>query len=160
MAAERAPWTLPQAGFTITFTRGISPEQARAHYGAVVARAGTLNRWAFCYEEAGTEGLRTPVLKALSEGTDTLVLHDSGSTVRFEHWRDGERLEGFEPGRPYSRPKWEPRPYWDRLQEMLTPGVRRAHAARALIEEKIQAELTEEVLLPRSGAGASSATYG
>ncbi len=163
MAAERAPWTLTAptgAGFTITFTRGISAEQVLAGYGAPASeahtvpwsadsrmlRVGLLNRWAFGYEEQGTEGLRTIVLKALSEGTDTLVLHDSGSSVRFEHWRDSERLEGFEPGRPYSRPRWEPRPYWDRLQEKLVPGVRRAPAALALIEQQIRAVLTEEVL--------------
>ncbi|GAB3254280.1 DUF6461 domain-containing protein [Kineosporia babensis] len=168
MAAERAPWTLNDLGFTITFTRGISPASVLAGYGADpaqatlrsraqaldlradgghdVLQAGVCNHWAFGYEEVGWDGTRDVVLQALSDGTDTLSLYTFGGKVFFSHWRDGERLERFEPGALYTRPKWEPRPFWNQMQARLAPGTRRDHTALALIEQHIRADLTETLL--------------
>lgn len=174
MPVDRAPWSLNDLGFTITFTRGLTPAQVLTRYGfaaqqaqlitraqflavplpartppPTLVAAGMLRRWAFCYEEIGCLGTDRRVLGDLSEGTDTLSLYDIGGMTVFSHWRDGFRHEGFEPGFPGSRRDLGHRPFWDRMQARRTPGVLRSRTALAVIEEHIGGELTADLLTGR-----------
>lgn len=174
MPVDRAPWSLNDLGFTITFTRGITPTEALTRYGFAVEQAhphtrteflalerpartppptlvaaGTMNRWAFCYEEGGCLGSDPRVLSDLSDGTDALSLHDIGGRTVFSHWRDRFRHEGFEPGFPGSRHHVGQHPFWDRMQARRTPGVLRSRTALAVIEEHIGSELTADLLTGR-----------
>ncbi|GAB6898302.1 DUF6461 domain-containing protein [Kineosporia succinea] len=169
-AARRAPWSLNELCFTITFSRGRSPGEVLGLYGADPAqartltwqeacdeqmfvaderlflRSGKLGHWAFGYEALSLEGLRPPVLQALSEGTDTLVLFWAEGKMRFGHWRDGVEHESFEPGLSYSRPRSQPRPFWDRIHHRYQNGSSGYLAAIEVIDEHIRTSVTHEAL--------------
>lgn len=127
----------------VTFTRGLSPDAVFTRYGAAphrarlldgeaasdlvpgdpdgtvsLLRAGRIGDWAFCVEEDGGIGSWQEPLAALSRGTETYsVLTTDGIDV-FQHWRDGECVENFEPGMAHTRPE-RPGPWWDRAEAAL-----------------------------------------
>ncbi|GLY29948.1 hypothetical protein [Kineosporia sp. NBRC 101731] len=166
-AARRAPWSLSEVGFVITFTRGLSPTDILTRYGvdpgtarpvtwqqavdeqmfgaeATVLRVGMLGQWAFCHQD---RPLEKPSLDILSEGTDSLSLLDlGGGETTFQHWRDGLRYELFRPGFSYSRPRSEPHPFWDRISARHAAGLSGAKAALAVIEEHVRGEVTHDLL--------------
>lgn len=128
----------------VTFTRGLGPEEVFTRYGAdpsqarlldadaasdltsgdsgggavSLLRAGRLGAWAFCVEEDGSIGSWNETLAALSRGTETYnVLTTEGLDV-FQHWRDGECVENFEPAMEHTRPE-RTAPWWDPVAEAL-----------------------------------------
>ncbi|CAM5715909.1 hypothetical protein SGRIM128S_05326 [Streptomyces griseomycini] len=68
-------------------------------------------------DEVGIAGLRFPV--AFDDG----VTKQSGiaDAAVFQHWRDGQCLENFEPDLEQP-PSEHPGPWWDRVQEALAEG--------------------------------------
>ncbi|MET8247769.1 DUF6461 domain-containing protein [Streptomyces sp. NPDC005202] len=79
----------------------LSGEEARVLAGdkGPVARLGTSNGWAFTLEFASAETTDRRTLRRLSEGTDAVMLLDSGMPPYwFVHARDGEIASDFEPG--------------------------------------------------------------
>ncbi|MEV5935054.1 DUF6461 domain-containing protein [Streptomyces sp. NPDC052079] len=127
----------------VTFTRGITPEDVLARYGAdaraaqfltrqqagrlndsslaegSVLRVGALGAWSFCFEDYGVMGAMPGPLSALSQGRETFsVLRGGDGTNGFAHWRDGQCTERFEPGFTHTKPK-PPHPWWDAVQERL-----------------------------------------
>ncbi|MBQ0825277.1 DUF6461 domain-containing protein [Streptomyces tagetis] len=123
-----------------SLTRGITPHDVLARYGAdsrtarlltrqqaaqlsgtegSVLRAGTLDAWAFCFEEYGLMGAMPGPLSALSQGTETFsVLRGGDGMNSFAYWRDGQCIERFEPGFAGTRPP-APHPWWDMVQQQL-----------------------------------------
>ncbi|WP_406173074.1 DUF6461 domain-containing protein [Streptomyces sp. NBC_00996] len=64
-----------------------------------VARLGTGNGWAFALESASAEGTDRRTLRRVSEGTEAVMLLDSGMPPYwFVHARNGEIAADFEPG--------------------------------------------------------------
>ncbi|CAM5503671.1 hypothetical protein SALBM311S_03496 [Streptomyces alboniger] len=58
-----------------------------------------MDGWAFAIECASAEGTDRPTLERVSQGTDAVVLLDSGTPPYwFVHARDGEIASDFEPG--------------------------------------------------------------
>ncbi|MGJ5893391.1 hypothetical protein DF268_29130 [Streptomyces sp. V2] len=109
------------AWMCVTFTRGLSPEEVFARYGAdpgrarlldwdtasdlltgedgvSLLRAGTLGGWTFCVEEDGVTGSLAEPLTELSRGTETYSILTTDGIDVFQHWRDGVCVENFEPG--------------------------------------------------------------
>jgi len=110
----------------VTFTRGLSPEEVFSRYGAdpskarmldadqasalptgyfangavSLLRAGQLGDWTFCVEEDGAVGSWPEPLAALSRGTETYSMLTTEGLDVYQHWRDGECVENFEPGTP------------------------------------------------------------
>ncbi|MFM9371886.1 DUF6461 domain-containing protein [Streptomyces sp. Da 82-17] len=142
---ESGPWSWAQdsrvAMWCLTFTRGVTPQEVLARYGAdpeagrlldrrqaaalghtspydtSVLRAGPCGDWSFCFEEDGTMGSMSGSLAALSKGTETVsLLRGADGMNVFAHWRDGSRAERFEPA--HTRPE-PPHPWWDAVQEQL-----------------------------------------
>ncbi|MFJ8249333.1 DUF6461 domain-containing protein [Streptomyces sp. NPDC094466] len=143
-----------KAWMCATFTRGLGPEEVFARYGAdperarlldwdaasdlpsgasdhgavSLLRAGRIGAWAFCVEEEGSIGCREESLAELSRGTETYSVATTEGIDVFQHWRDGECVEYFEPGMEHSRSE-PPGPWWDRVGEALAahegdgPGV-------------------------------------
>lgn len=136
--------TWATAWMCVTFTRGLSPEEVFAAYGAdpeqarpldadeasdlpsggsgdgavSLLRSGKLGDWAFCIEEDGVIGSWNEPLAALSNGTETFsVLATEGLDV-FQYWRDGKCVETFEPGMEHTRPELS-RSWWDRVETAL-----------------------------------------
>ncbi|MFD9034422.1 DUF6461 domain-containing protein [Streptomyces sp. NPDC059567] len=132
------------AWMCVTFTRGLGPEEVFARYGADPAqarlldwdaasdlpsghsdsgmvsllRAGRVGEWAFCVEEEGSIGLEERALAELSRGTETYSVATTEGIDVFQHWRDGDCVEYFEPGMEHSRS--EPLgPWWDRVESAL-----------------------------------------
>ncbi|MFE9857724.1 DUF6461 domain-containing protein [Streptomyces sp. NPDC005780] len=131
-----------RAWMCVTFTRGLSPEEVFVRYGAdpeqarlldwdaasdltpgesgdgtvSLLRAGRIGEWAFCVEEDGDVGFGA--LSELSRGTETYSVATTEGIDVFQHWRDGECLEYFEPGMEHSRSE-PPGPWWDRAEEAL-----------------------------------------
>ncbi|GGR49995.1 DUF6461 domain-containing protein [Streptomyces griseomycini] len=145
MAMDALDWAGDQ--MCVTFTRGLDPAEVFTRYGADPARSrlldadaasdlptgqfaagavsllrsGRLGDWTFCVEEDGVIGSWPEVLAALSRGTETYgVLSTEGLAV-FQHWRDGQCLENFEPDLEQP-PSEHPGPWWDRVQEALAEG--------------------------------------
>ncbi|MFH9135256.1 DUF6461 domain-containing protein [Streptomyces sp. NPDC017524] len=133
-----------RAWMCATFTRGLGPEEVFARYGAdpgrarlldwdaasdlpsggsahgtvSLLRAGRIGEWAFCVEEDGDIGCREESLAELSRGTETYSVATTEGIDVFQHWRNGECVEYFEPGTEHSRS--EPfGPWWDRVDEVL-----------------------------------------
>ncbi|MFM9608224.1 DUF6461 domain-containing protein [Streptomyces niveiscabiei] len=125
----------------VTFTRGLSPDEVFARYGAdpgrarlldwdtaldlltgedgvSLLRAGTLGGWTFCVEEDGVTGSLTEPLTELSRGTETYSILTTDGIDVFQHWRDGICVENFEPGVEHTRPEG-PAPWWNRIEETL-----------------------------------------
>ncbi|MEZ3182639.1 helix-turn-helix domain-containing protein [Streptomyces pimonensis] len=127
----------------MTFTRGVTPEEVLARYGAdartarlltrqqaaqlagmdrpdgSVLRAGQLGDWSFCFEDYGVMGCMPGPLSALSRGTETFsVLRGGDGMNGFKCWRDGQCAEWFEPGAASTKPR-PPHPWWDAVQERL-----------------------------------------
>lgn len=128
----------------VTFTRGITPDDVLARYGALpadarimpkpeavelgaaayragtpksVLRVGSLSDWSFCYEEWGVLGGMPGPLARLSSGTETLTVDSNGVGLdTFGHWRDGRCTEVYEPEDP-GTPLSSPHPLWDAFQE-------------------------------------------
>ncbi|MDG4857655.1 DUF6461 domain-containing protein [Streptomyces sp. T-3] len=128
----------------VTFTRGLSPEEVFTRYGAdpdqarlldwdaasdlpsgdsddgmvSLLRAGRLGEWAFCVEEEGGIGFEEESLAELSRGTETYSVATTEGIDVFQHWRDGECVEYFEPGMEHTRS--EPLgPWWERVEAAL-----------------------------------------
>jgi hypothetical protein len=141
------PWTWasdPRAGmWCVTFTRGVTPQDVLARYGAdartaelltreqaaplhdgslpggSVLRVGSLGDWSFCFEGYGVMGVMPGPLSALSQATETIsVLRGGDGMNRFAHWRGGQCNEQFEPGFTHTEPD-PPHPWWDAVQERL-----------------------------------------
>ncbi|MFJ7417220.1 DUF6461 domain-containing protein [Streptomyces uncialis] len=113
----------------VTFTRGVRAGEVLARYGASpeaalpmsrkgawrlagdaaadsVLRAGTLADWTFCFEESGILGADPAVLRRLSQDSETCgVLLGADGMNGFAYWKDGKRIEAFEPGFPSTRPR-------------------------------------------------------
>ncbi|MFI9421805.1 DUF6461 domain-containing protein [Streptomyces werraensis] len=133
-----------RAGMCVTFTRGLEPREVFARYGAdpgrarpldrdaasallpddaddgpvSLLRAGRIGEWTFCVEEDGTIGFGEEALAELSRGAETYGVATTEGIDVFQHWRDGECVEYFEPGMEHSRS--EPHgPWWDRVEEAL-----------------------------------------
>ncbi|MFJ5221158.1 DUF6461 domain-containing protein [Streptomyces sp. NPDC088354] len=124
----------------MTFTRGITPHDVLARYGAdsrtarlltsqqaaqlnetegSVLRAGALNDWSFCFEDYGVMGRMPGPLSALSQGTETFSILRGGDGMNgFAHWRNGQCTERFTPGYAHTRPP-TPHPWWDAVQQQL-----------------------------------------
>ncbi|MGW0137528.1 DUF6461 domain-containing protein [Streptomyces calvus] len=127
----------------VTITRGITPEEVVARYGAdartaqlltrqqaarlaggdlpegSVLRAGQMGDWSFCFEDYGVMGCMSGPLSALSLDTETFsVLRGGDGMNGFAYWRDGQCAERFEPGAADTKPR-PPRPWWDAVQERL-----------------------------------------
>ncbi|WP_370671431.1 MULTISPECIES: DUF6461 domain-containing protein [unclassified Streptomyces] len=124
----------------VSFTRGITPHEVLARYGAdsrtarlltrrqaarlssaegSVLRTGTLGAWAFCFEEYGVMGAMPGPLSALSQDTESLSILRGGDGMNtFAYWSDGQCVERFEPGAVSPRPS-EPHYWWDLVQEQL-----------------------------------------
>ncbi|GAA2256874.1 hypothetical protein GCM10010415_17630 [Streptomyces atrovirens] len=143
MAAEAPDWAGDQV--CVTFTRGPDPAEVFTRYGADPARsrlldadaasdlptgqsaagtvsllrAGRLGDWTFCVEEDGVIGSWPELLAALSLGTEAYSVLSTEGLAVFQHWRDGQCLENFEPGPEQPRPE-HPSPWWGRIQEALT----------------------------------------
>ncbi|MFF4834980.1 DUF6461 domain-containing protein [Streptomyces sp. NPDC001315] len=128
----------------VTFTRGVTPDEVLARYGAVphharvmpkreadnlgadsyrtgtaksVLRVGALGDWSFCHETWGVLGAMPGPLSALSRDTETFTVDLGGDGMNtFGHWRGGRCTEVFEPGEPATRPL-PPHPWWDAVQE-------------------------------------------
>ncbi|MCX4231815.1 DUF6461 domain-containing protein [Streptomyces ortus] len=130
------------AWMCVTFTRDLTAEEVFTRYGAdpsrsrlldadqaselptgqladgavSLLRSGSLGDWTFCIEEDGVIGSWAEPLAALSRGTETYsVLTTEGLDV-FQHWRDGECVENFEPGMPGTGPTG---PWRDRVETAL-----------------------------------------
>ncbi|WP_412180868.1 DUF6461 domain-containing protein [Streptomyces californicus] len=141
------PWAWAKdphaAMWCVTFTRGITPEDVLARYGAdtptaqvltrqqaaqlndssllegSVLRAGALGSWSFCFEDYGVMGIMPGPLSALSHRTETFSVLLGGDGMNgFAHWRDGQCTERFEPGFTHTKPN-PPHPWWDAVQERL-----------------------------------------
>ncbi|QWB21151.1 MULTISPECIES: DUF6461 domain-containing protein [Streptomyces] len=133
-----------RAWMCVTFTRGLGPEEVFARYGAdperarllgwdeasdlpsgesgdgmvSLLRAGRIGEWGFCVEVDGGIGSEEESLAELSRGTETYSVATTEGIDVFQYWRDGERIECFEPGMEHSRS--EPLgPWWDRVEEAL-----------------------------------------
>ncbi|MFI5569434.1 DUF6461 domain-containing protein [Streptomyces sp. NPDC051740] len=142
MAADELDWAGDQ--MCVTFTRGLDPAEVFTRYGADPARSrlldadaasdlptgqfaagavsllrsGRLGDWTFCVEEDGVIGSWPELLAALSRGTETYSVLSTEGLAVFQHWRDGQCLEDFEPGPEQSRPEHSG-PWWDRAREAL-----------------------------------------
>jgi hypothetical protein len=81
-------------------------------------RVGRLADWTFCFEELGTEGIKDQVLARLSAGTETLSLFAASGKSWFQHYRDGRRVELFEPGLDYTTAGSESHHFWDATQQL------------------------------------------
>ncbi|WP_328435877.1 DUF6461 domain-containing protein [Streptomyces sp. NBC_00425] len=128
----------------VTFTRDLSPEDVFTRYGAdpdqahildweaasdlvsddagdgmvSLLRSGRIGEWAFCVEEEGDIGSGGECLAELSRNTETYsVLTTEGIDV-FQHWRDGECIEYFEPGMEHTRSA-PFGPWWGRVEAAL-----------------------------------------
>ncbi|MCP9213386.1 DUF6461 domain-containing protein [Streptomyces sp. NEAU-Y11] len=108
--------------FCITFTRGATPQDVIAAYGAdptqatvltpaqaieafpagtagTVLRVGALGRWSFCYENREPEGFKPAVLHRLSHATETIQVFKGGDGMNgIERLQAGHTTERFEPG--------------------------------------------------------------
>ncbi|MTK05190.1 DUF6461 domain-containing protein [Micromonospora sp. CP22] len=127
----------------VTFTRAITAPDVLARYGAdprvarlldrdeanslyaetaqegSMLRAGSLGMWSFCFEEHGITSAMSGTCATLSEGTETLsVLRGADGMNGFAHWRDGRRVERFEPGMTVTKPQ-PPHPWWDAVEVHL-----------------------------------------
>ncbi|MFC9887295.1 DUF6461 domain-containing protein [Streptomyces pilosus] len=150
MAADTLDWAGDH--MCVTFTRGLDPAEVFTRYGAdpdrarlldtdaasdlptgqfaagavSLLRAGRLGDWTFCVEEDGVLGSWPDLLAALSRGTETYSVVSTEGLAVFQHWRDGQCLENFEPGPEHPRPEHSG-PWWDRGQVALAehegPGV-------------------------------------
>ncbi|WP_420711617.1 DUF6461 domain-containing protein [Streptomyces sp. NRRL F-5193] len=84
--------------------------------GGTVLRAGTLDGWAFAYEDVSHAGAQPGPLGALSRNTETLCLLRGGDgTNRLEYWREGGCREAFEVGVIGKVPQGEHN-LWDLVQ--------------------------------------------
>ncbi|MEU6229097.1 DUF6461 domain-containing protein [Streptomyces sp. NPDC047042] len=138
-AVDSLRWAV--AWVCVTFTRGLSPEEVLTRYGAdpdqarlldwetasdlvsgdegvSLLRAGRLGEWTFCVEEDGDIGSLNGPLAELSRGTETYSMATTDGMDVFQHWRDGECVENFEPGMDYTRPE-QATPWWDRVEAAL-----------------------------------------
>jgi len=169
-------WTsdIGQLGFTVTFSLGLSPEEVLQHYGADATqarqlsrldawnayppsvgrsqlRAGTIGRWGFCFEEAGTEGIKPATLSRLSADTETLSFFTAAGTSRFIYLKDGQGVEAFEPGRPETLHGNLPRRFWDSTTKILeraghTSSMPPQHAVLQAIAKHVRGLLDRTVL--------------
>ncbi|MFF9664323.1 DUF6461 domain-containing protein [Streptomyces althioticus] len=134
-------------GMCVTFTRGLGPEEVFARCGAdperarlldwdaasdlaaeasddvpvSLLRAGRIGEWAFCVEEDGTIGFGDEALAELSRGTETYAVATTDGIDVFQHWRDSECVEYFEPGMEHSRSAPHG-PWWGRVEAALAEG--------------------------------------
>ncbi|MFC4333005.1 DUF6461 domain-containing protein [Streptomyces andamanensis] len=132
------------AWMCVTFTRGLSPEEVFARYGAdpdrartldqdaaaelptgdrdggtvSLLRAGRIGEWTFCVEEEGLIGSWKEPLAALSRDTETYSVATTDGIDIFQYWRDGACVENFEPGAEHTRPE-RTAPWWDRVEAAL-----------------------------------------
>jgi hypothetical protein len=169
-------WTsdIGQRGFTITFSLGLAPEDVLSRYGADAGRAqhltrpeawtryppnyggaqlrtGTLERWGFCFEEAGVEGIKTRTLSQLSAETETISFSTSLGMSSFIYLRDGEGIEAFEPGLPNTLLGDEPFKFWADTQKIMdranqTTPMAPEHAVLQAITKHIRGLLDRTVL--------------
>ncbi|MFJ8948422.1 DUF6461 domain-containing protein [Streptomyces sp. NPDC102395] len=125
----------------VTFTRGLSPEEVLARYGAdpdqarlldwdtasdllsgdeevSLLRAGRLGEWTFCVEEDGVIGSLERPLAELSRETETYSMVTTDGIDVFQYWRDGDCVENFELGVEHTRPELIT-PWWDRVEAAL-----------------------------------------
>jgi hypothetical protein len=170
-------WTddVGRLGFTITFSLGRTAEDVLSLYGADVTdaeplsrdgawiryppnlggaqlRAGTLGRWAFCFEEAGFEGFKARTLSRLSADTETISFFMSeGGRSSFIYLKDSEGIEAFEPDSADTLRGETPCRFWDDTQRIIeranqTGGIRPAHAVLRAITKFIREPLDRATL--------------
>lgn len=170
MDSDHGPWKWADLGFTVTFCLDLLPEDILAHYGADPAhsellalqdaldrclptlggtclRAGTLNGWGFCFEDVGHQGSRPEVLTALSAPTEVLSFYHMSGTTTVKYFRNGLRVESFEPGLRYSLRGRPPHRHWDRTEDLTRQRSQPAsRAAFEAIEERVGAPLSRDLL--------------
>lgn len=139
--------------------RALTHAQARdalpADWGRPLLRAGMLDGagplrgagaapapvppWAFCLEEWGTEGGRAEVLAALSAGGGAaLALVVGPGMGSFHDYRDGARVEMFEPGMSYSPRGERPHRFYERTEGIARrEGLPADRACLLAIEEHV-----------------------
>jgi hypothetical protein len=173
--AEPAPWKWlfngRYIGLTVTFTRGLTPEELLERYGAdpsaarptpfinmhdvlqpdmdhAILRVGMLGGWAFGIEDSGVQGAAPATLAALSYGTETISVFAGADAFQvFEYWANGQPQQQFEPGNASSLRAAGPHPFWDAAERhrVARPGIWSILAVMLAIEEHIGARLVEDV---------------
>ncbi|MFJ5221052.1 DUF6461 domain-containing protein [Streptomyces sp. NPDC088354] len=158
-------------GFTVTFTRDISPEGLLSKYGAdlaaahmlsfsdmhsvlqpglsgAVLRVGDFKDWSFAIEAFGIKGMDATLLEDLSRDSETFAVHSGANALDLmEHWRAGRPLEKFEPGNPMTLRASGSHPFWDATERLRKayPGVMYVVAAMGSIGEHIGGSLSRAV---------------
>ncbi|SCL17827.1 DUF6461 domain-containing protein [Micromonospora inyonensis] len=170
MNADLGPWKWVDLGFTVTFSLDLVPEDVLAGYGADPARAelltrqeawdkyppnhggtqlrtGTLNGWGFCFEEIGYQGIRPEVLTMLSARTEVFSFFKMSGKSTLQYFRNGLRIESFEPGFAYSVRGQQPHALWTRTEQLArNKSLPPNRAALEAIEERIGARLGQDLL--------------
>ncbi len=169
-------WTgdIGHLGFTVSFSLGRSPQDVLYRYGVDGSaarplsrtdawassppnyrggqlRAGTVGRWGFCFEEAGIEGFKPATLTLLSEDTETLSFYTAAGASSFIHLKDGQGVEAFEPGLPFTLRGEEPTRFWNDTQKILERStleapIRPAHAVLQVITKYVRGLLDRATL--------------
>jgi hypothetical protein len=142
-ASPSTTWADHEIMWCLTLTRGLTPTELLSRYGAdpdkarlvdrqhadalgrrigdeglsaTVLRVGALDDWSFCLEHWGWLGTTEGLLTGLSRATETFSLQqDARGRQSFQFWRDGHRMEPFEPGMPSTRPQ-PPHPWWEAVE--------------------------------------------
>lgn len=164
-------------GFTVTFTRGLTPGGLLERYGADPSaarplsftdfyeslptgpdhgrlRVGLAGEWAFGIEDAGAQGAAPATLAQLSRGTETISVHRGANAYElFQHWADGQPREQFEPGVASTLRAAGPHPFWDAAERYRAAraGCWAILAVMRAVEDHIGARLAQETddgLLP------------
>lgn len=142
--------------YCLTFTKGITARAVHERYGAdyqntrslsqrdaqavpgndkdnSMLRVGKMGEWAFCFETGGVQGITPHVLSSLSQGTEALCLaYGADGTLFFRHWRNGHRVESFEPGIPYSVRSSDSHTLWGLVQHHIDAHPERVPGQAAL----------------------------
>ncbi|MGC4744306.1 DUF6461 domain-containing protein [Micromonospora sp. DT201] len=170
MDTDHGPWKWVDLGFTVTFSCDLTPEDLLNRYGAdstqaevltrqaaldkyppnhagAQLRAGVLNNWGFCFEEVGYEGSRPEVLAGLSADTEVFSFYNMSGKSSLQHFRNGLRVESFEPGFTYSVRGQRPHTFWTRTERLARMNsMPPDRAALEAVEEHIGAPLRQDLL--------------
>ena len=142
-------------GFTLTFTRGLTPAALLERYGAdpsaarplpfigidaamqpppecSILRTGMLGEWAFGIEYRGVQSTAPATLAQLSSGTETISVHSGANALQIlQYWVNAQPREQFEPGMASTLRATGPHPFWDATgPHPFWDAAERYHAAR------------------------------
>jgi Family of unknown function (DUF6461) len=157
-------------GFTLTFTRGLTPDGLLERYGADPSaarplsfiefyevlpvdrdhgrlRVGLAGEWAFGIEDLGVQGTAPATLAQLSHGTETISVHSGANAFEhFQYWADGQPREEFEPGMASTLRAAGPHPFWDAAERhrAARPGTWPILAVMQAVEDHTGARLETE----------------